>query len=171
MNANLKLYAPENGYVQAIQSNVGDYINPQDEILLLLATGETMVVLNAFEKTRLHWLLVKCNIEIQAMQQLNTAKVTQLGKVVGTQGIVEVVCVREGSQFDRRTICNGSNYLAARKIFVHSGKKAWWDTKERNMCLSKKEIVICNDRDRAREQKTVIGCNFRTLATGKEKKL
>ena len=50
MNANLKLYAPENGYVQAIQSNVGDYINPQDEILTLLATGETMVVLNAFEK-------------------------------------------------------------------------------------------------------------------------
>lgn len=118
MNANLKLYAPENGYVQAIQSNVGDYINPQDEILTLLATGETMVVLNAFEKD-LPALVVGQIVNIETSGNATAqykARVTQLGKVVGTQGIVEVVCKLERAvNLIEGQFVTGRITLAARK--------------------------------------------------------
>jgi cobalt-zinc-cadmium efflux system membrane fusion protein len=118
LSANLRLYAPENGYIQAVKSNVGDYINPQDEILTLLASGETMVVLNAFEKD-IPGLAVGQIVNIETTGDVTAqykARVTQLGKVVGAQGSVEVVCKLErASNLIEGQFVAGHITLASRK--------------------------------------------------------
>lgn len=128
MSANLKLFSPENGYVQVVKSNVGDYVNPQDEILTMLATGETMIVLNAFEKD-IPGLAVGQTVSLTATGDASVqyhAKVTQLGKVVGPQGAVEVVCKVDGSpRLIEGQFVTGHLTLAARK----------------SMCVPEKSLV------------------------------
>lgn len=118
MSAYLNLYAPENGFIQAVHSNVGDYINPQDEILTLLVMGETLVSLNAFEKD-IPDLTIGTTVQINAMGNENrpyNARVSQIGKVVGTHGVVEVICnLNKAAELIEGQFVTGRITLASKK--------------------------------------------------------
>lgn len=129
LSSTIKLISPVNGYVQRVSSNLGDYVNPQDEILTLIATNDVMVLLNAFEKD-LMGLKIGQQVNITTSGSPNQsypATVTQLGKAVGGQGTLEVVCKLKGysglieGQYvsGQLTLQSGMAYCVPEKSVVH----------------------------------------------------
>lgn len=98
LSSTIQLHSPVNGYVQTVNSNLGDYVSPQDELLTLVAVNEVMVSLNAFEKD-LAGLKTGQTVIVTSPGTVGKqypAVVTQLGKSVNGQGNVEVVCKVKG---------------------------------------------------------------------------
>jgi cobalt-zinc-cadmium efflux system membrane fusion protein len=140
LSSTIHLVSPVNGYVQAVNSNLGDYVSPQDELLTMVAVNEVTVSLNAFEKD-LAGLKTGQTVIITSPSSVDKqypAAVTQLGKSVNGQGNVEVICRVKGGlgliegQFvtGKLTLQSGVASCVPEKSLVHFEGKEFVFLKE-----------------------------------------
>lgn len=151
LSSTIQLVSPVNGYVQAVNSNLGDYVSPQDELLTMVAINEVMVSLNAFEKD-LPGLKTGQAVIITSPGTAGKqypAVVTQLGKSVNGQGNVEVVCKVKGGlgliegQFvtGKLTLQSGMAQVLPEKSLVHFEGKEFVFLKEGELKFTMVEIA------------------------------
>ncbi|MBK8699118.1 MAG: efflux RND transporter periplasmic adaptor subunit [Saprospiraceae bacterium] len=94
VSSRINLYAPVNGYIGEVSANLGKYVQPSDELLTLIADGNAIAVLKAFEKDVAY---IKSGQEVilytnDRPEMKYQSKVVHVGRQISGEGYAKVIC-------------------------------------------------------------------------------